>query len=65
VLSNLPDKLREVFVLFELEEFSVREISNMLELPQGTVASRLRLARECFRVEVAGLNSSASAESSR
>jgi RNA polymerase sigma-70 factor (ECF subfamily) len=57
VLAQLPDKLREVFVLFEIEELGLREISQALEVPQGTVASRLRLARERFRetIETLGL----------
>jgi RNA polymerase sigma-70 factor (ECF subfamily) len=49
LLACLPDKLRTTFVLYELEEMSVPEIAELLELPIGTVASRLRLAREAFR----------------
>jgi RNA polymerase sigma-70 factor (ECF subfamily) len=41
--------LRAVFVLFELEEMPTAEIAEALELPTGTVASRLRRAREEFR----------------
>src|SRR5262249_39954342 len=48
VLSELPDELRTVFVLFELEEVTLSEIGDLLGLPQGTVASRLRRAREFF-----------------
>jgi RNA polymerase sigma-70 factor, ECF subfamily len=48
VLSAMPDELRAVFVLFELEELSSQEIARHLELPLGTVASRLRRAREVF-----------------
>ena len=48
VLSTLPDKLREVFVLFEIEGLTLREIAETLEQSQGTVASRLRLGRERF-----------------
>ena len=40
-----------VFVLFELEELSMAEIAQVLELPPGTVASRLRRARETFHRE--------------
>jgi RNA polymerase sigma-70 factor (ECF subfamily) len=36
-------------VLFELEGFSSIEIAKLLEIPVGTVASRLRRAREQFR----------------
>ncbi|HHH27558.1 MAG TPA: sigma-70 family RNA polymerase sigma factor [Polyangiaceae bacterium] len=49
VLSQLDDPLRTVFVLFELEELSTAEIATMVEVPVGTVASRLRRAREQFR----------------
>jgi RNA polymerase sigma-70 factor (ECF subfamily) len=48
VLGELPLDLRAVFVLFELEELSSPEIAAMLDLPLGTVASRLRRAREAF-----------------
>jgi len=53
VLDKLPEAQREVFILFELEQLSGEEIAAMLELPLGTVRSRLRLAREAFRREVA------------
>ncbi len=53
VLDSLPMELRLVFTLFELEELTMAEIATLLELPQGTVASRLRRARESFRDEVA------------
>jgi RNA polymerase sigma-70 factor (ECF subfamily) len=46
VVTALPDELREVFVLFELEEISSREIASMLDIPRGTVVSRLKRARE-------------------
>jgi RNA polymerase sigma-70 factor (ECF subfamily) len=48
VLNELPDELRVVFVLYELEEMTMRSIAEMLALPGGTVASRLRRAREMF-----------------
>jgi len=48
-LSKLDPSLVEVFVLFELEEFSSPEIARALDLPVGTVASRLRRARDEFR----------------
>src|ERR1700690_1572345 len=56
VLDTLPDTLREVFVLFEIEELTMRDISDVLAIPQGTVASRLRLARSQFHQAVAALN---------
>ena len=48
ILGRLPEKLREVFVLFELEGWTQSEISGALGVAQGTVASRLRRARESF-----------------
>jgi RNA polymerase sigma-70 factor, ECF subfamily len=59
VLGAIPDKLREVFVLFEIEELTLREISVTLDIPQGTAASRLRLARERFRCAIEELGLSA------
>jgi RNA polymerase sigma-70 factor (ECF subfamily) len=53
ILAKIDPALVEVFVLFELEEFSSPEIAKLLEIPVGTIASRLRRAREAFRV-VAG-----------
>jgi len=49
VLSQLDPSLVEVFVLFDVEGFSTKEIASALEIPYGTVASRLRRAREEFR----------------
>ena len=56
ILDEMPDELRGVFVLFELERITMIEISRMLGIPAGTVASRLRRARELFlsRVERGG-----------
>jgi RNA polymerase sigma-70 factor (ECF subfamily) len=48
-LAELDIDLRAVLVLHELEEMSMAEISVTLDLPPGTVASRLRRAREAFR----------------
>jgi RNA polymerase sigma-70 factor (ECF subfamily) len=49
ILARIDPKLVEVFVLFELEEMSSPEIAKMLDIPLGTIASRLRRAREAFR----------------
>ena len=48
VLDALPMDLRVVFVLYELEELTTPEIAATLNVPVGTVASRLRRARETF-----------------
>lgn len=48
VLAAMPDQLRGVFVLSELEEMSASEVAVCLEIPVGTVASRLARARHVF-----------------
>lgn len=57
ILAGMPIELRSVFTLFELEQLTMSEIAELLAIPQGTVASRLRRARELFseqrhRIEV-------------
>ncbi len=52
VLEQMPLDLRAVLVLFEVEELSTAEIADLLELPMGTVGSRLRRAREDFQARV-------------
>jgi RNA polymerase sigma-70 factor (ECF subfamily) len=48
ILDEMPDDLRVVFVLFELEELSTPQIAALCEIPVGTAASRLRRARDDF-----------------
>ena len=49
-LEQLPAAQREVLVLCDLEERTDLEVSELLEIPLGTVKSRLRLARHKFRI---------------
>lgn len=53
VLAAMDLDLRTVFVLFEIEEMATLEIASLLAIPAGTVASRLRRAREEFQRQVA------------
>jgi RNA polymerase sigma-70 factor (ECF subfamily) len=48
-LEELPFDLRTVFVLFEIEGTPSDDIASLLDIPRGTVASRLRRAREEFQ----------------
>jgi RNA polymerase sigma-70 factor (ECF subfamily) len=56
-LGALPFEQRTVFVLFELEGFTLPEIAESLEIPLGTATSRLRRARHRFEAWVASHDS--------
>jgi RNA polymerase sigma-70 factor (ECF subfamily) len=45
-IDRLPDKLRIAIVLAAIEGHEVAEVSRLLEVPEGTVKSRLFLARK-------------------
>lgn len=49
VLDEMTPEVRVVFVLFELEELTVDQIAELLSLPRGTAATRLRRARFVFQ----------------
>ncbi len=49
ILAAMPDDLRTVFVLFVLEGTPAPEIAELLGIPEGTVASRVRRARQAFQ----------------
>lgn len=53
-LLSLDEKYRLPTVLYYLEGFKTREIASMLDLPEGTVKSRLRIARELLRKDLEG-----------
>ncbi len=62
ILDGMPDELRAAFVLFELEELTAPQIADLLAIPVGTVASRVRRAREIFRAAAERFRRSASRE---
>ncbi|MGE5362337.1 MAG: RNA polymerase sigma factor [Bacteroidales bacterium] len=45
-IDALPQKLRVVIVLAGIEEYDVRAVAELLDVPEGTVKSRLFLARK-------------------
>lgn len=53
-VMGLNVKYRVPFVLYYIEGFRTREIASMLKLPEGTVKTRLRRAREILRTELEG-----------
>ena len=47
-IDTLPDKLRIVIVLSSIEGHDTREVAALLRIPEGTVRSRLFLARQAL-----------------
>ncbi len=58
-LGSLETSDRAVFILAELEQMSRREVADALAIPEGTVASRLRRAREALEVSIRRLRARA------
>jgi RNA polymerase sigma-70 factor (ECF subfamily) len=45
-IEELPDEYQTVLVLWAIEEFSYKEIAEAVDVPIGTVMSRLHRARQ-------------------
>jgi RNA polymerase sigma-70 factor, ECF subfamily len=54
-LDGLPEKLRMVMVLAAIEGYNTREVAKLLEIPEGTVKSRLHLARKQLAESLRGI----------
>jgi RNA polymerase sigma-70 factor (ECF subfamily) len=52
ILSKMPSDMCEAFVLFELEGLTAAEVAQTLDIPVGTVASRVRRARGHVRLHL-------------
>lgn len=63
ILETMDDSLRSVFVLHTFEEMTMADIATLLDVPPGTVASRLRRAREIFKSEISNFRQEPSKES--
>jgi RNA polymerase sigma-70 factor, ECF subfamily len=53
-IDGLPDDFRMVVVLADLQEFSYREIAEIMECPVGTVMSRLYRGRRLLQKNLEG-----------
>jgi RNA polymerase sigma-70 factor (ECF subfamily) len=47
-LSRLPDVQRDVITMFYFEDRNVAEVAQLMDLPEGTVKSHLRRARQAL-----------------
>ncbi|TMU83792.1 RNA polymerase sigma factor SigW [Bacillus sp. BHET2] len=54
-ISKLPEKYRSVIVLKYIEELPLQEISEILDLPLGTVKTRVHRGREALRKQLRSL----------
>lgn len=54
ILEKVPIKYKMVLVLYYWEEYKIGEISEILEIPQGTVKSRLARAEGFVKKEFHG-----------
>jgi RNA polymerase sigma-70 factor, ECF subfamily len=55
ILDNMSLEVRAVFVLHEIDQMTMTDIANLIGIPVGTVASRLRRARQVFFANVEGV----------
>jgi RNA polymerase sigma-70 factor, ECF subfamily len=53
-LAKLPVKMKDVFLLCDLEGYTYEEISEIVNIPIGTVRSRLHRARKILQDELFG-----------
>lgn len=51
-LSALPDKHRQVVQLVDIDGLTYAEAARLLDVPEGTVMSRLHRARKRIRVRL-------------
>ena len=51
LMSALPEEQREILVLRELEEMDYRQIAAVINVPIGTVMSRLARARAALKAQ--------------
>ena len=49
LIDSLPAKIRMTVILFYVEDYSVKEIKDILHIPEGTVKSRLNKGRKLLK----------------
>jgi RNA polymerase sigma-70 factor, ECF subfamily len=54
-IMKLPEKYRSVIILKYIEELSLKEISEILDMPIGTIKTRIPRGREALRKQLSHL----------
>ena len=62
LLDALPLERRAIFVMFEIDGLSCQQIADTLDVPVGTVHSRLHAARRAFEKALARMRARAARE---
>ncbi|MDI1243492.1 MAG: sigma-70 family RNA polymerase sigma factor [bacterium] len=52
-VQRVPEAYRQIVLLADVEEFAYKEIAEMVQIPIGTVMSRLHRGRKLLRMELA------------
>jgi len=60
-LARIPALYQEAILLCDVEEMTYKEIAEALDIPIGTVMSRLHRGRDLLRIELANAGSGPSA----
>lgn len=48
-VRKLPEKYRIVILMFYMEDMSIAEIASALKIPEGTVKSRMNMAKKMLK----------------
>ena len=51
-IDSLPAKIRLVVIMFYIEDYSIKEIKRVLNIPEGTVKSRLNKGRALLKEQL-------------
>ncbi len=51
-LDDIPEDFRTVVLLCDVEDFTYEEIANMLDVPIGTIRSRLHRGRNLLKAQL-------------
>ena len=63
IIQELPDRYRLVFNLYALDDYSHKEISEMLDISVGTSKSNLARARQILKTKVEQYNANSNSQS--
>jgi RNA polymerase sigma-70 factor (ECF subfamily) len=55
-IDRLPSRYRDVLILRQIEELPVADVSQILDLPEGTVKTHLHRARQALAALIAGID---------